>query len=172
VSDVVVRHASPHDNVLLAELGAETFRDAFAPDNTPEDMELYIRRSFSPDIQAAEIADPYSRFLIAEADGFPVGYVRLRKGAPPAPIELERPIEINRIYARTSWIGRKVGATLMTACLSEAAATARATIWLAVWEKNVRAIGFYRKWQFVDVGSQPFLLGNDVQNDLIMVRPV
>ena len=165
-----VREASPGDNVLLAELGAETFRDAFGPDNTPGDMALYLTWSFSPAIQSAELADPASLFLIAEIDDQPVGYARLREGAPPASLEATSPVEIARFYARTPWIGRKVGAALMEACLATAAARGATAIWLAVWEKNARAISFYRKWEFVEIGSQSFRLGNDLQNDLIMAR--
>ncbi len=77
-----------------------------------------------------------------------------------------------RLYARRDWIGRKAGAALMQACLDEAAAKRNDTIWLDVWEKNARAIVFYERWGFVEVGSQPFRLGEDIQNDLIMARPV
>ena len=42
-------------------------------------------------------------------------------------------------------------------------------MWLGVWERNERAKGFYRKCGFLDVGSQPFILGEDHQTDLVMV---
>ncbi len=169
---ILVREASPEDNILLAELGVETFRDAFGQDNAPGDMELYLTLSFGPAIQSAELADPDSLFLIAEIDAQPVGYAKLREGAPPAPLDTRSPVEIVRFYARTQWIGRKVGAALMEACLSAAAARGGTAIWLAVWEKNARAISFYRKWGFVEIGSQLFRLGKDLQNDLIMARAV
>ena len=79
---IVVRTATSEDSVLLAELGAETFRDAFGPDNASEDMELYLRQSFSAAIQATELADRSSFFLIAEIDGQPVGYAKLNEAAP------------------------------------------------------------------------------------------
>jgi ribosomal protein S18 acetylase RimI-like enzyme len=37
-----------------------------------------------------------------------------------------------------------------------------------VWEKNPRAIAFYEKKGFRKVGRQTFLLGKDVQHDLVM----
>jgi len=45
-------------------------------------------------------------------------------------------------------------------------------LWLDVWERNSRAIAFYRKWGFVKVGTQDFRLGEDVQHDLLMARDV
>jgi GNAT superfamily N-acetyltransferase len=169
---ITLRHAGPHDNVLLAEIGAETFSDTFGPYNNAGDMESYLRASFGPEIQAAEIADPRSLFLIAEVDGEAVGYAHLFEGAPPASITGTHPIEIVRFYARTRWIGRGVGAALMQACLTEAQARACDTIWLDVWEENGKARTFYEKWDFTNVGTQPFRLGGDIQNDLLMQRPV
>jgi ribosomal protein S18 acetylase RimI-like enzyme len=42
------------------------------------------------------------------------------------------------------------------------------TLWLGVWEHNARAIAFYRKHGFRQIGSHPFLLGQDLQTDLEM----
>ena len=169
---ISIRLASPADNQLLFKLGVETFSDAFGPDNTPHDMELYLESAFSPEIQAAELAEPSSLFLIAELDHQPVGYGRLLEGIPPSQVTGTRPIEIVRIYARTQWIGRGVGSSLMEACLAESKGRGRDTIWLGVWEKNRRAIAFYEKWGFQQVGSHPFLLGDDLQTDWLMQRPV
>ena len=60
----------------------------------------------------------------------------------------------------------------MQRCLDEAAARGRRTVWLGVWEHNARAIAFYRRWGFTDVGSQPFQLGADLQTDRVMSRRV
>jgi GNAT superfamily N-acetyltransferase len=169
-SPITVRKASFPDNVLLSTIGAETFLHAFGPDNIPEDMDVYLRQSFSPAIQSAELADPSSQFLIAEVVGEPVGYARLRHGAPPARLTGSAPVELVRLYARASWIGRNVGTALMEACLAEAVANGHDLIWLGVWEKNARAIAFYKKWGFTDIGSHPFRLGNDIQTDLLMAR--
>jgi ribosomal protein S18 acetylase RimI-like enzyme len=169
---IEIRRASQEDSTLLAEMGAETFSDAFGRDNTPEDMDLYLEASFSPEIQATELADPASLFLIAEVDGSPVGYARLHEGERGAGITGSQPIEIVRFYARTEWIGRGVGAALMRASLKEAEVRGCDTIWLDVWEENERALRFYKRWGFTETGTQTFRLGNDIQNDLLMQRPV
>ena len=168
----IIRYATPADNTLLAELGAQTFADSFAVDNTPENMSAYLAASFSPEKQACELADAASRFLIIELDGAAVGYARLNFGQAPAVIAGRKPMEIARFYARKKWIGRGVGAQLMKACLEEAERTGCDVIWLDVWERNPRAIAFYRKWHFERVGAQTFRLGDDLQNDLLMARSV
>lgn len=167
-----IRFAAAQDHTLLAEIGAETFADTFAAENTPENMAAYLAEAFSPAKQAAELAEPGSQFLIIEAAGQPAGYARLKFGQGPACVDARKPMEINRLYARKAWIGKGVGAYLMQACLREARQAGCDVVWLDVWERNPRAIAFYRKWEFAVVGDQEFKLGDDLQNDLIMVRPV
>src|SRR5262249_22590392 len=137
-----------------------------------EDVRLYVEKSFGPEIQAVELGDAASMFLIAERNGEAAGYARLREGLPPTDLAASRPVEIGRLYARTRSIGRGVGAALMRASLHEADSRGCDAVWLGVWERNTRAIDFYRRWGFVECGSQAFLLGNDLQRDLIMARPV
>lgn len=169
---LTIRRATSADNRLLAEIGVETFADSFGAQNTPDDMAQYLELSFSPQIQAAELSDPDSLFLIAEIEGEPVGYARLHQGATPAAIAAVQPIEIVRFYARKAWIGHGIGAALMQACLDEAAARGCDVVWLDVWEENQRARVFYEKWGFTTAGTQKFNLGEDLQNDLLMARRV
>jgi ribosomal protein S18 acetylase RimI-like enzyme len=60
----------------------------------------------------------------------------------------------------------------MTAAVDAAKAAGAHTLWLGVWERNQRAIAFYRKSGFADVGTQIFVLGTDHQHDLVLARPV
>lgn len=169
---IIIRPALASDNLLLCELGRQTFFDTFANDNTPEDMRSYLADSFSPEKQATELSDPDSLFLIAEIEGQPAGYTRLRAGYPAKPINCLRPLEIVRFYACQEWLGRGVGPKLMQACLDEAVQRGCDALWLDVWERNPRAIAFYRKWGFKVVGTQSFLLGDELQTDLLMQRAV
>lgn len=167
-----IRRAAAADARRLAELGAKTFSETFAADNTPENMAAYLALSFGPGIQARELADPRSVFLIAEAGGAAAGYARLRFGPAPASIPGKEPAEIVRFYACKGWIGKGLGSQLMRACLDEAGRARCDVIWLDVWERNPRAIAFYRKWEFREAGGQIFRLGEDAQRDLLMARPV
>jgi GNAT superfamily N-acetyltransferase len=169
---VKIRYATSTDNTLLAKLGAQTFYETFAVDNTPEDMTAYLAASFSPARQAAELADPASTFLIAESNDATVGYARLKVGQPAPGVTGIKSIEIVRLYARKDWLGRGVGAQLMQACLEEAVKQDCDTVWLDVWEQNVQARTFYRKWGFVEVGTRLFQLGSDLQHDLLLQRSV
>jgi len=160
------------DAALLAEMGARTFSAAFAEANTPENMAAYLAANFGPAIQAAELADPRIFFLIAEIDGSPSGYAKLQDSPVPEGIGGVRPLELARLYSVPERIGRGTGSALMQAALDEAARRGYDTLWLGVWEYNLKAREFYRKWGFVDAGTHIFVLGDEVQTDYHMQRLV
>lgn len=169
-----IRTATPADAKPLAALAERTFRDTFAPDNAPGDMEAYVRDSFSLDRVRAELAGTTNTFLLAtvEAEEQPAGYAKLRTGTPDPSVTGPDPVELERLYVDRSALGHGVGAALMRACLDAARSAGHRTLWLGVWERNGRALSFYEKWGFEAVGDHVFKLGSDDQRDLIMERPV
>jgi diamine N-acetyltransferase len=171
-SPIVTRAARLDDAALLAELGASTFAETFESSNTPEDFAMYMAAAFGEAIQRAELADPDTTVFFAERGDDTVGYVMLRERKPPASVGLEDALEIARLYARKRAIGSGVGGALMQRAIAEAAGRGKDAVWLAVWERNERALRFYESWGFHRSGSQPFLLGTDLQTDLVMVRRI
>jgi diamine N-acetyltransferase len=167
-----VRRASVEDAKLLAELGALTFEETFAKDNSPEDMAAYLADSFSVERLLEELTDPLSVFFVAEVEGSAAGYAKIREGGAADGVEGERPVELVRLYVSQEWLGRGVGHALMQRCIDEAREQGFRTIWLGVWERNDRAQAFYRKWNFREVGEHIFQLGADAQRDLVMQRAV
>lgn len=170
MGDVSIRRAVPDDAPSLAALAEQTFRAAFAADNDPGDMDAYCRTAFSPAVQGAQIDDPQiDTLVIADSNGALVAYAQLRPGAP-ADAEIRGPIELWRFYVDAAFHGRGLAQRLMTGSLDAARARGAATIWLGVWERNLRARAFYKKHGFTDVGAHTFVLGTDRQTDLIMAR--
>ena len=171
-TNLIVRRGQASDAALLSELGARTFAETFAADNSSQNMAAYLAVAFNPAQQAAELADPQSVIFIAETDGVAVGYAMLRSGTAPEEVTGEKPIELVRLYVSQESIGGGVGAALMQTCIDEAGARGYETLWLGVWQNNSRAQAFYRKWNFVEVGTHVFQLGGDPQTDLLMERNV
>ena len=167
---IVTRSARPEDAALLAELGASTFIETFESANTPENFAAYLAAAFGEAIQREELEDSNTTVFFAEREGDVVGYVMLRERQPPASLGLEDALEIARLYARKRAVGSGVGAALMQRAIAEAAGRGKDAVWLGVWDRNERAIRFYESWGFHRVGTQPFLLGTDLQTDLVMVR--
>lgn len=167
---IAIRRALAADAPRVAEIAERTFRDTFAGDNSEQDMQAHCARAYSPEIQAEEIADPSIDTLVCvDADGQFVGYAQIRPGAPKG-VDVARPLELWRFYIDRAHHGRGLAHALMTSVIDAARARGAGTLWLGVWERNPRARAFYRKHGFVDIGAHKFVVGTDVQTDVLMAR--
>ena len=167
---VTIRRAAVTDAPALAEFGRRTFHETFAPDNDPADMAVYLAEAFAPEKQAAQLAAPGRTCLLAEMDGALAGYACTMDGAAHPDAGGAHPVELERFYVDRLWHGRGVAGPLMAAVMQHARAVGGDVLWLGVWERNARAIAYYRKQGFERVSAQTFRLGADVQTDDVMCR--
>jgi ribosomal protein S18 acetylase RimI-like enzyme len=169
---VTIRHATVADAKLLSELALKIFLDTFAAQNGPDDIALHARRSYSVEIQRSELEDSKLTYLIAEMDGKPAGFAMIGEPRSESCEGLDTPVELFRFYVDKDWHGKGVAAPMMDACYEEARARGGRTICLSVWEHNPRAIRFYEKIGYRKAGTQPYLLGTDMQTDWLMMKEV
>lgn len=167
---LTIRRGVPRDAAALAGLAERTFRNTFEAENSAADMAAHCATAYSPAIQGAQITDPTMDTLVVvdSADQL-IAYAQLRPGAPPA-VAGAAPLEVWRFYVDAAHHGRGVAQMLMAAVIDAARERGVKTLWLGVWERNIRAQAFYRKAGFVDVGAHEFRLGTDVQTDRLMAR--
>jgi molybdopterin-guanine dinucleotide biosynthesis protein A len=161
---------------MLAALAGRLFHEAFAAENTPEDMRAYLAEHFTEAALARLLSDPGSEVLVLEDAGTPVGWALLVSGGPAprspvAPAAQGGELEIRRFYVESRLHGGDAAPSLLVAALDRAAARGAGALWLAVWEHNARAQAFYRKHGFRRVGAKDFPLGSDVQTDDVLLRP-
>ena len=169
---IKIRSATIADAELIAELSRVTFYETFAVYNTKEDMEKFMNEVFSKEKLMREVGTPGNIFLLAYYEKNIVGYTRMREGEKRPEFGDKPSLEIARIYAIRASLGTGVGTALMRACLEIAEQKKKEVIWLGVWEKNDRAISFYRKWGFEKFATHDFILGNDVQIDWLMKKVI
>jgi ribosomal protein S18 acetylase RimI-like enzyme len=162
-----IRRATPQDAAALAELGERTFRDTFAADNHPDDLATYIAKTYGEPQQRLEIERADGITLLGEIDGVLVAFAQLRRAASP-----HGDVEIARFYVDKGHHGQGIAQALMQASEDAARELGGTMLWLGVWERNARAIAFYVKCGFRDVGSQAFLVGSDLQTDRVMQRVI
>ncbi|HKB44569.1 MAG TPA: hypothetical protein VKC90_09265, partial [Chitinophagaceae bacterium] len=96
-----VRHASPSDAELIADLSRQTFYETYASYNTKEDMDKFMNEQFTRQALMKEVETPGNIFLLAYSDNEVKGYVRMREGKTPSELDNLNIIEIARIYACT-----------------------------------------------------------------------
>lgn len=167
-----VRRATPSDVAALTAFGRRVFAQTFEAGNDPTDLRAYLDGSYVETRQQEELADPGIDTLLVESGAALIAFAQLRDGPPGDGVTGPGPIELWRFYVDFDWHGRGVAQMLMTAVEDAVRARGGSTLWLGVWERNVRAQAFYRKQGFTVVGSQIFTLGADPQRDLVMAKGV
>lgn len=151
----------------LMHISRQTFTETFADQNTANDMRLYLDQNLSEEKLRAELSGPGSEFYFALLEKKVAGYLKINlKGKH----EMNEPVatEVERIYVLQEFQGWKIGQALFEKALEISQSHGAHYMWLGVWEKNERAIRFYVKNGMYVMGMHPFLLGHDLQRDLLM----
>ena len=173
MTDAMIRRGVAGDATALARFAARTFEEAFGAATDPVDMAAHLEGSYRPDLQAAELTDPKVITLLALHGDAIVAYAQVRRNlAPPACVTAPDPVEVQRFYADRSVRGSGVARRLMDRALRAAVDMGGRNAWLGVWENNARAIAFYRKVGFQEIGSTVYVVGSDRQTDRVLLIPL
>jgi len=166
------RRGSVDDAGPLAAFAARLYVETFGAHTSLEDLGQFLERSYSPAKQAAELADPEIVTIVGHSGTSLSAFAQVRRHTPPPCVVGEQPVELWRFYVDRPWHGRGVADALMRAVHAAARDLNGASLWLSVWERNARAIAFYSRFGFRDVGSQDFWVGTDRQIDRILLAEV
>ena len=163
-----LRVASLKDLEAIQKIASDTFRETFEATNTKANLDIYISKSFATNKLQNELQNPNSQFYIATNDNEVAGYLKVNFA--PAQTEINDPtsMEIERIYILRKYYGQGLGQLLFQKSLEIARKVKCAYIWLGVWEKNYRALGFYKKNGFVEFDTHVFVMGESRQTDKLL----
>ena len=156
----------------LAAFAARTFEETYSADNNPLDLDTHLSTNYGVEQQTAELADPNVETILMRLGDTLIAYAQIRRSEPPSCITHASPIELHRFYVDRSAHGTGLAASLMLEVHQAAHEFGASHIWLGVWERNPRAIAFYKKGGFADVGSQFYMVGPDKQLDRVLVARV
>ncbi len=168
MSVCTIRAISISDLAQLQKIGKTTFAETFTEHNTKEDLDKYLEESFSNEKLSSELNNPHSSFYFAEIEDNVVGYLKINFGASQTELKDNEALEIERIYVLQAFHGKKLGQALYEKAIAIAKEMKVKYVWLGVWEKNNKAIQFYKKNGFVQFDTHIFKLGNDEQTDIMM----
>ena len=170
MNELKIVKATKDDLRSLQNIGRETFSETFAAVNTEENMQKYLAESFDKKKLLAELSDKSSAFYMAILEHQVIGYLKVNWGNSQTEIKDPKAFEIERIYVLRVYYGKQIGQLLYEHAHKMALEKKAEYIWLGVWEKNARAIGFYTKNGFTAFSQHIFKLGEDKQTDIMMKK--
>lgn len=162
------KQCTMEDLDILQAFSRQRFFETFADRNTPENMAAYLGKAFAPEKIRAELSDTNASFYFLYWDGELAGYLKLNEAPAQTDIHDEQALEIERIYVSREFQGEGLGRYLMDKAISTAIQRKKKYIWLGVWEKNEKALRFYKRNGFYQIGIHSFVVGDDEQTDYIM----
>jgi len=170
LTPIIIQPVRPSDIDALLSLSLKTFYDAFEHLNNPEDFEAYTSVAFTREKLLLEINNPDSAFYFAMIDDENVGYIKLNYASAQTEFKDNDAVEVERIYVLASQQGKQIGQQLINFAIAKAVEDGLKYIWLGVWEHNINAQRFYERSGFKAFSSHQFVLGKDVQTDILMKR--
>lgn len=164
---LTLKPLTPSDLPTLQEVSISTFVETFAHLNSEESMRKYLEECLSLSKLTEEFNTGGSEFFFAMMGEEVIGYLKINTGkAQTEPVE--NALEVERIYIRKEYQGIKSGKFLLDHAFRSAREKGLKTVWLGVWEKNTKAIGFYERHGFTRFGQHIFMLGEEEQGDIVM----
>ena len=165
-----IKKCTLEDSRELQEISQETFNETFKHQNAPENMNAYLERAFNLKQLEKELSNPSSQFFFCYFNDEVAGYLKVNIDNAQSEEMDVGSLEIERIYIRSKFQKHGFGKYLLNKAMEIAIECKKNKIWLGVWEKNEKAITFYKKRGFVQTGAHSFYMGDEEQVDFIMIN--
>ncbi len=172
VDQVALRPCGLQDVEALALVAGATFLEAFAGFLPGHAIVQHCARHHVSPVYAKYLADDRVRvWLAVMRDGdAPVGYSMLTP--PDLPLHDLGPddVELKRIYLFSRFQGSGIGQQLMDVAIEGSRQMGARRLLLGVYAGNARALRFYQRNGFREVGVRTFTVGTLVYDDFVMGR--
>ncbi|MEE9349639.1 MAG: GNAT family N-acetyltransferase [Flavobacteriaceae bacterium] len=168
---IKIKLAKEVDTNVLALLGRLTYAEShghFIDDKN--DLLKHLDENFSVSKTKQDINNPKNLFYLIYVDDLPVGYAKLVVNAKHKSITSQNNCCLEKIYILNDFIKLKIGKQLLIYVEEQAKALNLDTMWLSVYIKNNRAIRFYEKNEFKNVGELNFIVNGKSYENIVFSK--
>jgi len=170
---IKIKTANKADTDVLALLGRLTWAESHGHYIEDKNNLLkYLNKNFSVARTQQEISNPKNHFYIIYVDELPVGYAKIIVNEKQESVASQNNCRLERIFIQNEFIPLKIGQQLLTFVEEQAKALQLDTIWLSVYIKNKRAIRFYERNEFKNVGELNFLVSGKEYENIVFSKKI
>lgn len=155
------------DAAPLSAFAAHSFCDTFGHLYPPADLQEFLGATYSPALQAREIADPETAHLLAKRGEAIIGFVKLGPERTGHALPGRLALELHRLYVAPGEKGNGIAHRLMEWAIERARQNGALDMTLSVFSQNYRARRFYARYGFVEIAPAVFRVGRVEDQDLI-----
>lgn len=170
---IKIKIATKADTEVLVLLGRLTWAEShghYIEDKS--DVLKYLNENFSVFKTKQNINNPKRLFYIIYVDDLPVGYAKLVVNASNENITSQNSCQLERIFILNDFIPLKIGQQLLTFVEEQAKKLQLDTMWLTVYIKNNRAIRFYERNEFKNVGELNFIVNGKGYENIVFSKKI
>ena len=182
---ITSRRAATADAPRIMTIGSAEFSRVFGPSST-NDLSLYLQSAFSVSTIEQEILESSKHVYIVAcatqniSTASPsilasevIGFAQLTYGAIASCLSgpSSRVAELRRVYLHHACQGLGIARSLVAELERVAQDDMECKlVWLGVWEHNARAIKFYEKLDYRQLGCKDFVVGKCIQKGHVMAK--
>lgn len=168
---IKIKQATTIDKEVLALLGRQTWAESHGHYLDDENNLIkYLNENFSVSKTKQNINNSKNIFYIMYVDDFPVGYAKIIVKEKQENVISHNNCRLERIFILKEFIPLKIGKQLLTYIEDQAKALKFDTMWLSVYIKNTRAIRFYEKNEFENVGELNFMVNGKSYENIVFSK--
>lgn len=165
-----LRLADVDDALCISVLATQVFLDTYATDGIRPSLAREVREHLSVEAVTAHLSQPNARFIVAERAAHLIGFAQLSLGRPLS-VDPQRPAAgLNRLYVLARFAGTGIGTALLRRAEALAADQGCALLWLTSWVGNTRALAFYGRRGYKDVGSSTYSFEGEHYENRVFAR--
>lgn len=165
-----IRPAQPSDSVCLSVLAMQVFLDTYATEGIRPALAREVLASYDEASFVRALSARDTHVEVAERNGHLIGFAQLTLGATHALAPAGRPAELLRLYVQEPFTGRQVGTRLLGRAEQVALARGATVLWLTPWVHNHRALAFYRRRAYADLGPTWFTFEGESHENRVFAR--
>lgn len=170
---IKIQIAKEADTAILALLGRLTWAESHGHYiDDKNNLLKYLNKNFSVSKTKQDINKPKNLFYIIYVDDLPVGYAKLVINAINESVASQNNCQLERIFIQNEFISLKIGQQLLTYVEEKAKALQLDTMWLTVYIKNKRAIRFYERNEFKNVGELNFFVNGKEYENIVFSKKI
>ncbi len=170
---IKIRIATEADTEVLALLGRLTWAESHGHYiDDKNNLLKYLNENFSITKTKQDLNNPKHRFYIVYVDNLPVGYAKLEVNAINENVPSQNNCRLERIFILNEFIPLKIGQQLLTFVEEKAKALQLDVMWLSVYIKNKRAIRFYERNKFKNVGELNFIVSGQSYDNIVFAKNI
>ncbi len=169
MNDFVISKAQDSDSKLLSVLFRTVYINTYGTKGITNEFANFIENQFSPDKILEDLANSNCDIWVTKYKNNPVGILQIEY-KNPCPIDKIIYPELNKLYVLQRFFRQGIGQKLIQTAESEIIKKGNKQVWLWVLESNQRAIDFYNRQGFHNIGTANFQMKANNYKNIVMQK--